>query len=308
MLPTYPDEQLATLEPEALIELMVRDEDRVPRNVIDACARLGEPMVACLEELIGIGAFWREDASSGEWWLGLHAAMILGLVPGERAGLALAALMHRMAVAEDDSPDDWLAAYWPALFANKPGSTLTGVRKLAADSRAGWYGRAHGMDVIVAAAERQGGGALEEALEWVAGIARDEQEERELRLLAGNLLLDFPRERHRSLVDDLAQRQGAFGVHFSEKDVRRAYSAGSCEPEWHRFDDPWDFYAPQTIAERQERWREEEAQDEKVSIPILRAAAKVGRNDPCPCGSGRKYKKCCLPGAPVAGGGQAALP
>jgi preprotein translocase subunit SecA len=22
-------------------------------------------------------------------------------------------------------------------------------------------------------------------------------------------------------------------------------------------------------------------------------AAKVGRNDPCPCGSGKKYKKCC---------------
>ncbi|WP_245439754.1 SEC-C metal-binding domain-containing protein [Microvirga aerophila] len=20
---------------------------------------------------------------------------------------------------------------------------------------------------------------------------------------------------------------------------------------------------------------------------------KVGRNDPCPCGSGKKYKKCC---------------
>jgi hypothetical protein len=23
-------------------------------------------------------------------------------------------------------------------------------------------------------------------------------------------------------------------------------------------------------------------------------APKVGRNDPCPCGSGLKYKKCCL--------------
>jgi uncharacterized protein YecA (UPF0149 family) len=23
-------------------------------------------------------------------------------------------------------------------------------------------------------------------------------------------------------------------------------------------------------------------------------AVKVGRNDPCPCGSGKKYKKCCL--------------
>src|SRR5262249_26240749 len=25
----------------------------------------------------------------------------------------------------------------------------------------------------------------------------------------------------------------------------------------------------------------------------VRTAAKVGRNDPCPCGSGKKYKKCC---------------
>ncbi|HDI60078.1 MAG TPA: preprotein translocase subunit SecA [Desulfobacteraceae bacterium] len=27
--------------------------------------------------------------------------------------------------------------------------------------------------------------------------------------------------------------------------------------------------------------------------PAQRTAAKVGRNDPCPCGSGKKYKKCC---------------
>src|SRR5437764_2962794 len=26
---------------------------------------------------------------------------------------------------------------------------------------------------------------------------------------------------------------------------------------------------------------------------VVRGAAKVGRNDPCPCGSGNKYKKCC---------------
>ncbi len=28
--------------------------------------------------------------------------------------------------------------------------------------------------------------------------------------------------------------------------------------------------------------------------PIVSVTSKVGRNDPCPCGSGRKYKKCCL--------------
>ena len=31
----------------------------------------------------------------------------------------------------------------------------------------------------------------------------------------------------------------------------------------------------------------------EVTWPIHREAAKVGRNDPCPCGSGKKYKKCC---------------
>ncbi|HEY7116714.1 MAG TPA: SEC-C metal-binding domain-containing protein [Tepidisphaeraceae bacterium] len=31
-----------------------------------------------------------------------------------------------------------------------------------------------------------------------------------------------------------------------------------------------------------------------VTMPIQRTAPKVGRNDPCPCGSGKKYKKCCL--------------
>jgi SWIM/SEC-C metal-binding protein len=33
---------------------------------------------------------------------------------------------------------------------------------------------------------------------------------------------------------------------------------------------------------------------EKMLNPVEPAiSAKVGRNDPCPCGSGKKYKKCC---------------
>ncbi|MBW1707552.1 MAG: SEC-C domain-containing protein, partial [Deltaproteobacteria bacterium] len=26
---------------------------------------------------------------------------------------------------------------------------------------------------------------------------------------------------------------------------------------------------------------------------VKRKGKKIGRNDPCPCGSGKKYKKCC---------------
>jgi preprotein translocase subunit SecA len=34
-------------------------------------------------------------------------------------------------------------------------------------------------------------------------------------------------------------------------------------------------------------------EDKPAAVTIKRESAKVGRNDPCPCGSGKKYKKCC---------------
>ena len=34
-------------------------------------------------------------------------------------------------------------------------------------------------------------------------------------------------------------------------------------------------------------------QDKNRNFIPLRKPKKVGRNEPCPCGSGKKYKKCC---------------
>jgi len=34
--------------------------------------------------------------------------------------------------------------------------------------------------------------------------------------------------------------------------------------------------------------------DVQVSATVTRTTARVGRNDACPCGSGKKYKQCCL--------------
>lgn len=33
---------------------------------------------------------------------------------------------------------------------------------------------------------------------------------------------------------------------------------------------------------------------EEPNMPIVKSNPDIGRNDPCPCGSGKKYKKCCL--------------
>ena len=33
--------------------------------------------------------------------------------------------------------------------------------------------------------------------------------------------------------------------------------------------------------------------DSQITLPVTRTSPKVGRNDPCPCGSGKKFKQCC---------------
>ena len=33
--------------------------------------------------------------------------------------------------------------------------------------------------------------------------------------------------------------------------------------------------------------------NDTIATPIIRSEPRVGRNEPCPCGSGKKYKKCC---------------
>ncbi|MDP2643550.1 MAG: anaerobic sulfatase maturase [Desulfobacterales bacterium] len=50
------------------------------------------------------------------------------------------------------------------------------------------------------------------------------------------------------------------------------------------------------VAELAALWRGRSRQDPSLApgAPVAQIDPKIGRNDPCPCGSGRKYKKCCL--------------
>ena len=71
-------------------------------------------------------------------------------------------------------------------------------------------------------------------------------------------------------------------------------------------------------AAEQKRLREDDEDDGDEDVDITKlpgsfedelaapSVAKVGRNDPCPCCSGKKYKKCCLD-APVSAAGTEVL-
>jgi hypothetical protein len=64
------------------------------------------------------------------------------------------------------------------------------------------------------------------------------------------------------------------------------------EERTDRMRDLWKAYEAES--ERKKSAADALSDGEWEDQTYRRESAKVGRNDPCPCGSGRKYKKCCL--------------
>ena len=54
----------------------------------------------------------------------------------------------------------------------------------------------------------------------------------------------------------------------------------------------WLYELPAWDSLLSEERRKELYREQKKSGTIVKGK-KIGRNDPCPCGSGKKYKKCC---------------
>ncbi len=136
----------------------------------------------------------------------------------------------------------------------------------------------------------------------LAGAGRDH----DARAQAEALLEKFPGDPQR--IAEAGEVLETLGdVHRAESVYRRALRVASIEPERREA-------TLRLIPLLRRQGRHTEARrledDERISrtlggaavIPV-RSTPKVGRNDPCPCGSGRKHKKCC-----GASGSQTATP
>jgi len=47
-------------------------------------------------------------------------------------------------------------------------------------------------------------------------------------------------------------------------------------------------------ARQKELYDKQQDAIKKRHTPIVRTSKKIGRNEPCFCGSGKKFKKCCI--------------
>ena len=298
-------EELTAMDEDELLAVLIGNEDRLPLEVIHECALRGDAMLPLLRRHLEVDAYWHNDANPLNWWGLLHAIFILGLIPGEASAHALLQAFRRLYHDSESDMTDWFSACWPALCRNKMAHTTGPMRQIADASKEGTYIRNQAVDCVLAAATQSGPAELDEALDWLAAQCSDESQDLDFRVLVGCSLLDHPRERHRQLMKDLValQRPDTLVSNFFGLDeIDRCFDEGD-QPEWLRFDDPWQFYAADEIQRRQARWLEESGvfgadlldPDETEHVATyVREQPKIGRNDACPCGSGKKYKQCCL--------------
>ncbi len=75
-------------------------------------------------------------------------------------------------------------------------------------------------------------------------------------------------------------------IEFSIEEEKLYYNMLEAEADWLYGLDQWKDILT-------EEKRSDIEKEQRLSGTYIREERKIGRNEPCPCGSGKKYKKCC---------------
>ena len=257
------------------------------------------------------------DDVSGQYMMTLYAMHLLGQFREPAAYPLLVRLFSLERDWQEHFVDDVISDNLPRLFASLCGDDLAPLQSIVENPALNKFVRIAALEAL---AIRVLMGLLER--EWVVDYFRA--------LLNGKLERDALGVRTFLIINALRIHPGglmpeirrAYDDHLVEAffiGLKELEEASTTEPETiqakfrHQveelFDDtvgelgalpyfednrPAEKPAPATRAPSISRDRYLEPPRIVRSGPDPARAKKVGRNDPCPCGSGKKYKKCCL--------------
>lgn len=181
----------------------------------------------------------------------------------------------------------------PAILLSLYSGDLDGLKKLVEAPQADDWGRVAALESFCALAAK-GDIAMEDARAFLTHCSDNLQ----------------PRECH-PIWYGWQGCVAMLGLAELEPAVARAFRQGLVENEVLGFDDfQADLRAGRAAANAAELFEErgilpiddalealavfEEEDEDEPASPVENKFKDVGRNDPCPCGSGKKFKKCCL--------------
>ncbi|SCU77877.1 SEC-C motif domain containing protein [Cupriavidus necator] len=207
----------------------------------------------------------------------VHAWRILGALKATEALPALVSLLRRI----DDDFDDWIATELPCVFSQMGGQSVDVLAPFAADGHNGSYAR---------------GGACRAMGEVASG--HPEQRGRCLQILM-TLLRSFE-DNEQTLNTEIVSVLLVLSAAESIDLIREAYAKDcvdlDCVGDLEDVEIALGLRTERATAPKRGEFFQRllELSNHQEATRPHTAGPKTGRNDPCPCGSGKKYKKCCL--------------
>ncbi len=290
--------QLPTAE---LIESICWWGMNVPLGLAEAILARGSEAVPSLCEVVSSPKWWAESSEAGGPAV-IHAMHLLGAIGDPAAAAALLVPMER------DEPTDYLTESMPGILSRLGEEAIPTLRRFVQNPRQDSILRTVVFDGLVGMAMLH-----PELTGRVQAIGRQLAircliERQRFPASLGYALAKYGDPGDLSLLKDLCHSR-LWDDHLAARweNVLQASRAQHTEADREYLTrDPMAYFAPdrQKLLHKQSQELRAAARAAERASTRARSGSKtpsnIGRNDPCPCGSGRKHKKCCGRGTGAA--------
>lgn len=273
---------------EELIKEFISAELRVPHSLAkEICSR--PDSTPYLARIIEEDKYW-ELGGPGDAWFPLHALFLLSGIKTEES---LKVLIDTLLGYWDDI-GDLLTESMPSILANFGPLAIEPLKEVILDDSLDPFVRG-AVSSAMAVIAHKNSKCQKLTIELFRKILKDailnaDDEKKVDSTFISLLVDDLSQFKDKEAIEDIKMAfvkglvEGFFiDIYY----VKEIYEADDKDLPYHRDDrDPIDHFTTENIERFSKMYGFDDGKKDKKT--------KIGRNDPCPCGSKKKYKKCCL--------------
>ncbi|PKP60828.1 MAG: hypothetical protein CVT88_01740 [Candidatus Altiarchaeales archaeon HGW-Altiarchaeales-1] len=280
------------MDTKQLIGKFIKSGLMVDREIIEEIVkREDDEIYKGLFEIVQKDDYWKRDGP-GDSWCPYHVFFILGLKGDEKSF----EILKYMISQRTEELDDWITEHLSAILYSFGLGYYDNIKSIALDKSSDMYVRIAAIETLCAKAILNPD-VKERTVELCKQFLREEED----KLLISLALPDIAEIRNKELFELVKESHercdtGPFRI-CDMDDLKDLYEGTGTHKEYIRCtSNLWDHFSDKNLNYYFERYyggRKTEKYPDVVSDEKNKKREKTGRNDPCPCGSGKKYKKCC---------------